>query len=81
MDKVQCYIDKQGEYRFRVRSQNGNIRSVSSEGYKNEEDCLKCLIATHEAIDGFLHDNAPIPPPLDVLKGCGLFDIEDEDCE
>lgn len=50
MDSVEVYIDKDGEHRFRIRSSNGQIRAVSSEGYKSPEDCLKCIIATRDAI-------------------------------
>jgi uncharacterized protein len=41
--KFQMYQDKKGEWRWRLRHQNGNILAMSSEGYKAKESCLKCI--------------------------------------
>lgn len=80
MDSVECYIDKKGEYRFRVRNQNGQIRSVSSEGYKREEDCLECMLATYRSIHAFVADHlVDGRKPLAVLMDCDLFHCEDEE--
>lgn len=44
MIKITYYIDRAGEYRWRITHGNGNIIGASSEGYKNlqgAEDNLK----------------------------------------
>jgi hypothetical protein len=41
--KFQIYQDKKGEWRWRLRHQNGNILAMSSEGYKAKDSCLKCI--------------------------------------
>lgn len=40
----EIYQDKAGEWRWRIRSVNGNILADSSEGYKNQSDCRKMAI-------------------------------------
>lgn len=39
--KYEMYKDKKGEFRWRLKHQNGNIISKSSEGYKAKADCMK----------------------------------------
>jgi uncharacterized protein len=41
--KYEVYKDKKNEFRWRLRHNNGNILSKSSEGYKAKADCLKCI--------------------------------------
>ena len=41
--KIECYRDTSGEWRWRLRSINGNILATSGEGYKNKKDMLKTL--------------------------------------
>ncbi len=36
--KFECYKDKAGEFRFRLKSSNGNT-ILSSEGYKSKASC------------------------------------------
>lgn len=36
---VQFYRDDAGEWRWRVRDDNGNVTGDSAEGYKNRADC------------------------------------------
>ena len=36
--KFECYTDKAGEYRFRLKASNGNT-ILSSEGYKSKASC------------------------------------------
>ena len=36
--KFECYTDKAGEYRFRLKASNGNT-ILSSEGYKSKSGC------------------------------------------
>ena len=36
--KFECYTDKAGEYRFRLKASNGN-NILSSEGYKSKSGC------------------------------------------
>jgi uncharacterized protein YegP (UPF0339 family) len=38
--KFEMYLDKKGEYRFRLKATNGQIIAVS-EGYTTEKNCLK----------------------------------------
>lgn len=40
MHKLELYKDKRHEWRWRVRSSNGRVIGVSSEGYKNKTDCF-----------------------------------------
>lgn len=37
--KLEFYQDEQGEFRWRFVASNGEVLAVSSEGYKNREDC------------------------------------------
>ena len=39
MNTVEFYRDKAGEWRWRLKSSNGNIIAESGEGYKNKTDC------------------------------------------
>lgn len=41
--KFQVYQDKRGEWRWRLRHQNGNILAMSSESYKAKDSCMKCI--------------------------------------
>lgn len=43
MYKFEYYEDKSGDWRWRVKHQNGNILAVSSEGYKNKQDMLDVI--------------------------------------
>jgi uncharacterized protein YegP (UPF0339 family) len=43
MYKFEYYADKSGEWRWRLRHQNGNIIADSSEGYKNKQDMLDVI--------------------------------------
>jgi uncharacterized protein YegP (UPF0339 family) len=36
--KFECYTDKAGEFRFRLKAGNGNT-ILSSEGYKSKSSC------------------------------------------
>lgn len=40
--KFEIYVDRMGEYRFRLKAKNGEIIAVS-EGYKNKSACLKTI--------------------------------------
>lgn len=37
------YKDKAGEWRWRLKHQNGNILATSSEGYSAKAGALKCI--------------------------------------
>lgn len=41
--RVEFYQDDAGEFRFRIVAKNNKILAVSSEGYKNSEDCFKAF--------------------------------------
>ncbi|MBR6921872.1 MAG: YegP family protein [Clostridia bacterium] len=43
--KFQVYVDKAGEYRFRLKATNGEIIAVS-EGYKAKASCLNGIEST-----------------------------------
>ena len=45
----ECYKDKAGEWRWRIKHKNGNILLCSSEGYKNRQDMNEVLINLAEA--------------------------------
>lgn len=38
--QFEVYKDNAGEWRWRFRASNGKIIADSSEGYKNQQDCL-----------------------------------------
>ncbi|MEK6976167.1 MAG: DUF1508 domain-containing protein [Candidatus Thermoplasmatota archaeon] len=40
MARFEHYQDKGNEWRWRFTSSNGRVIAVSSEGYRNEADCL-----------------------------------------
>jgi uncharacterized protein YegP (UPF0339 family) len=49
---AQFYTDSAGEHRWRVVAGNGSdILGDSGEGYKNELDCAKGLLALVAAVD------------------------------
>ncbi|WP_235976466.1 YegP family protein [Sandaracinobacteroides hominis] len=39
----ELYQDKSGEYRWRLKHQNGNILATSSEGYSSKAAAMKCI--------------------------------------
>ena len=41
--KYEVYQDKRGEWRWRLKANNGKILAVSSEGYKDGDDCNYCV--------------------------------------
>jgi uncharacterized protein YegP (UPF0339 family) len=43
MMKFEVYKDARGEFRWRLRHQNGNILATASEGYSSKASCLKCI--------------------------------------
>jgi len=40
--KFEIYTDKKGEWRFRLKAENGKVVSVS-EGYKTKESCIDTI--------------------------------------
>ncbi len=38
--KFEVYIDKAGEYRWRLRATNGQIVATGGESYKTKESCV-----------------------------------------
>ncbi len=57
MAKFQLFVDKAGEYRWRLRADNNEIIADSAEGYKAKSDCehgvdlVKQLAPTAEVQD------------------------------
>lgn len=45
----EVYQDRGGEYRWRLKSQNGNILATASEGYKGKRDCLANIESVKKA--------------------------------
>ena len=41
--KFEVYKDARGEFRWRLRHQNGNILATASEGYSSKASCMKCI--------------------------------------
>ena len=41
--KFQIYLDKNSEYRWRLRARNGKIVADSGEGYKKKASCKKAI--------------------------------------
>lgn len=39
--KFEVYRDSSGEYRWRLKHNNGNVIAGSGEGYKSKDNCLK----------------------------------------
>jgi len=50
MYKFEYYKDSVGEWRWRVKHQNGNIVADSSEGYKNKQDMLDIIQNVTDAL-------------------------------
>lgn len=47
-NNIQFYQDAKGEWRWRVRADNGNVVGDSGEGYKNLGDAIRGLQALGE---------------------------------
>ena len=43
----EVYLDRAGEWRWRLRHQNGNIIATSGEGYKRRVDCIAGIESVH----------------------------------
>jgi uncharacterized protein YegP (UPF0339 family) len=43
MMTFEVYKDAKGEFRWRLRHQNGNVLATASEGYSSKAACLKCI--------------------------------------
>lgn len=48
--KYELYLDKAGEYRFRLKASNGEIIAVS-EGYKNKSSCIGAIERVKSAVN------------------------------
>ncbi len=57
--KFEMYVDKAGEYRFRLKARNGEIIAVS-EGYKKKPSCLNGIDSVKK--------NAPDAPIVEAEK-------------
>src|SRR5687768_16399718 len=58
----EVYQDKGGEYRWRLRAQNGNILATASEGYKEKRDCLANIESVKKAAaDAPVQEQAAAP--------------------
>lgn len=41
--KFELYLDKAGDWRWRLKHSNGNILATTSEGYASKAAALKCI--------------------------------------
>lgn len=48
--KFEVYVDKKGEYRFRLKAKNGQI-IATSEGYKQKASCLNGIESVRKNCD------------------------------
>ena len=62
MPKFEVYLDRIGEYRFRLRARNGQIIAVS-QGYKSKEGCMKGIES--------VKTNAPIARIVEIEEEPG----------
>ena len=62
MPKFEVYLDRIGEYRFRLRARNGQIIAVS-QGYKSKEGCMKGIES--------VKTNAPIARIVEIEEEHG----------
>lgn len=49
---VELYTDTNGEHRWRIRHDNGNVLADSAEGYKRAIDCVDGLAAVESILRG-----------------------------
>lgn len=59
--EFEVYQDEKREYRWRLQSGNNHIVAVSSEGYKQKDDCLHAI--------GLVKRDAPSAPVTDETTG------------
>jgi len=55
--KFECYTDKSGKYRFRLKAANGEV-IATSEAYNSKEACLNGIESVKK--------NAPVAEVVDV---------------
>ena len=55
--KFECYTDKSGKYRFRLKAANGEV-IATSEAYNSKESCLNGIESVKK--------NAPVAEVVDV---------------
>ena len=48
--RIHIFKDKAGEYRWNLRSRNGEIVADSAEGYKHLDDCLVIASELHPGV-------------------------------
>ena len=49
MLRFEIYREANGDWRWRLRHQNGNVIADSSEGYRRREDCERGIAIVKEA--------------------------------
>ena len=49
--RFELYRDAGGEWRWRLRTQNGNVVADSAEGYRHREDCERGIEIIRSAAD------------------------------
>ena len=49
MTKFEVYQDKAGEYRWRLRSSNGELLGISEEGFASKQSCQVSIESVRKA--------------------------------
>lgn len=49
--KFELYVDKAGEYRFRLKAGNGEVIALSSEGYTSKAGALNGIDSIRRNVD------------------------------
>ena len=54
--RFELYRDASGEWRWRLRVQNGNVIAESGEGYRHREDCEHAITLVKRSADASVVD-------------------------
>ena len=54
--RFELYRDASGEWRWRLRVQNGNVIAESGEGYRHREDCEHAITLVKRCTDASIVD-------------------------
>jgi len=49
--KFEVYVDKSGEYRWRLRATNGQIVATGGESYKTKDSCMGGINSVKKNVD------------------------------
>lgn len=57
---IEAYVDKKGEWRWRMRAANGEVVADSAEGYSDRVGCYEAISRVLAVADAIVRDNVPI---------------------